>query len=176
MFEPEFDFETWGELFKEHARSIGYEGPVDIFTFREIWKEDEISAENAAEAFVAEMNENGKIRVCSRVCRACPFRATSAPGWLGPHSVQEILNTMQFDQLFSCHLTRDDETTEADILSGRVPICRGFIASANASFKLFGQNPEFGPMLRALQDQVKAEGLEDMGEILNRNQFANHHK
>lgn len=113
-----------------------------------------------------------KLTMCRHICGECPFRKDSAPGWLGPHTVDEIMNAQQFEQLFSCHRTRDDETTVEAIINGEYPICRGFIASASASCKLFGQNIEYGQALRELQDQITDN---DKQSVLTRQTFRQHH-
>lgn len=114
-----------------------------------------------------------KLTMCKKICNQCPFSKNSMRGWLGPHSIEEILHVQQMEGLFSCHMTREDETTVEDIKEGRTPICRGFIASASASCKLFGQNPETGNALRELQDQITPE---EKKEVLPRWEFKNHHE
>lgn len=114
------------------------------------------------------------MKVCAKVCKECPFRKDSLRGWLGHHSIDEILDSIQWEIPFSCHMTRTDETTNEDIIEGRTPICRGFIASANKSCKMFGQNPQF-PQLRELQKQVKSEAKEDASEILAKWEFREYH-
>jgi hypothetical protein len=38
-------------------------------------------------------------------CKECPFRRASMPGWLGDHATsQEIVNIVQFDGFFPCHM------------------------------------------------------------------------
>ncbi len=38
-------------------------------------------------------------------CKECPFRKSSPPGWLGGHkNSREIINVVQFDQRFPCHM------------------------------------------------------------------------
>jgi len=93
-------------------------------------------------------------------------------GWLGPHSIEEIMDTMQFEGLFSCHLHRGDDSSNQDIVDGKIPICRGFLASASASCKLFGQNRDYGKKLRQLQDQITEE---DQAKVLTKWDFREHH-
>lgn len=47
----------------------------------------------------------------ARPCRECPFRRVSAPGWLGPGSVDDWLGLAHSDQPGACHLTvREDHS------------------------------------------------------------------
>lgn len=93
-------------------------------------------------------------------------------GWLGHHTIEEIQHTMQFEGLFSCHMARKEDSTYEDIENGKLPICRGFLASASASCKMFGQNPENGAALRELQKQITKE---DKAQVLTKWEFAAHH-
>jgi hypothetical protein len=112
------------------------------------------------------------MKVCAKICNECPFRKDAPKGWLGPHTVEELLDAQQFEFPFSCHKLREDDSTEADIIQGRLKICRGFVASASASFKLFGQHPIYGKALRTLQDTITDE---DKELVLDRRGFAAHH-
>lgn len=111
------------------------------------------------------------MKICKKICNQCPFRKNSLQGWLGPHEVDEILETMQFDGLFSCHMRRTEDSTMNDIIVGDLPICRGYVASASASFKLFGQNA-YGQLMRPLQKQITQE---DKEAVLDRRTFKKHH-
>lgn len=50
----DFDFETWSDLFTDRARRLGYEGPIDVAGFEDVWDSGQ-SPEKAAEDFVSEM-------------------------------------------------------------------------------------------------------------------------
>jgi hypothetical protein len=41
----------------------------------------------------------------TKMCGECPFRANSVPGWLGPHSIEDIETYIQSDSIFICHET-----------------------------------------------------------------------
>ena len=118
------------------------------------------------------IKNNMKLTMCKTVCNDCPFSKDSLRGWLGPHTLEEILDTQQYEGLFSCHMRRKDESSEEEIRNGSLPICRGFIASASASCKLFGQTPTTGPELKRLQDMLTPNDKEN---ILSRWEFKNHH-
>lgn len=116
------------------------------------------------------------MKVCSRVCNECPFSSNSLPGYLGPHATNDIIQMMNFEHPFSCHLHRDEETTYDDIKNGLVPVCRGFMVSASLSCKMFGGSLEFGSDLKRIQDQVKKDMIEKEGSILNKVDFIKYHK
>lgn len=109
---------------------------------------------------------------CKKICNECPFSKNSMKGWLGHHSIEEIMHTQQMEGLFSCHMQRTEDSIEDDILNGELPICRGFLASASASCKLFGQNPHTGQSLKRLQDEITDE---EKKQVLTRWEFSAHH-
>lgn len=118
--------------------------------------------------------EQGGLTMCKAVCKVCPFKKDSMQGYLGPHTTEEILDVMQFDMPFACHPQRrdDPQETEALMLKGEVQICRGYVASASKSAKMFGQHPVFGKQMRDLQLEITAE---DKEVVLNRWNFKKYH-
>ncbi len=115
------------------------------------------------------------MKICKAICKVCPFRKDSAQGYLGPHTTQEILDAMQFDIPFVCHPKRlnSDEETEAAIHTGEAPICRGYVASASKSSKMFGQHPVFGKQMRELQLEITEE---DKKGVMNLWDFKKYHE
>lgn len=113
------------------------------------------------------------MKTCDKICNQCPFATKSLPGWLGPHTIEEILNCMQMEGLFSCHLHRDGETTTEQIMNGEIPICRGFLATASKSCKLFGQHPLTGSLLLKLQREITNE---DKKLVMDQWEFKEHHE
>ena len=118
-----------------------------------------------------------ELKTCEKVCKECPFRKDSMKGWLGGFDVDEVLDAQQYEQLYSCHLHRGEDSAqnEKDIESGDIPICRGFLISAYLSCKVFGQHPQTGKSLRELQDSLVITE-EEKSLILNRWNFRTHHK
>lgn len=104
--------------------------------------------------------------VLNKICKECPFVNTSAPGWLGPHTIGDLKLFIDSEYPFSCHLHRNDETTEKDVIEGKIPVCRGFLASSNKSCKLF-----INPELKKLQKEVK----ENTEHILAKWELEKHH-
>ena len=109
--------------------------------------------------------------MCKTICNECPFRNNSLPGWLGPHTAEEILGVQQREGLFTCHKTRVNQ--DAEMGSKEIPICRGFIATASKSCKMFGSNPETGNGLKALQGEITPT---DKALVLTRVEFKSYHE
>lgn len=110
------------------------------------------------------------MRTRKETCKECPFIRGCAPGWLGPHSTDEIMAHFSFELSFSCHMERTRKTTPEDVGAGRISICRGFLASANKSGKRFRNKRLFD-----LQEKVKSEGLEVDEEVLAQWDFVDYH-
>lgn len=117
-----------------------------------------------------------KLSICEKVCPQCPFRKNAGPGWLGPHSVEEIQETMSREALFSCHMKRTDdvEFNKMAVEVGQHPICRGFVISASKSCKRFGGNPDTGQELWRLQEGLDRSSPE-FDEIMSIYEFIEHH-
>lgn len=118
-----------------------------------------------------------ELKVCKKLCNECPFTNNSLPGWLGEATVQETLDAMQFETLFSCHKTRQHEDPNKnlyEVMTGQQPICRGFVLSAKKSCKMFGQHPVNGAALKELQNQIELTE-EEREVILTRWEFKDYH-
>lgn len=117
------------------------------------------------------------LSICKRICNECPFTHSSPKGWLGPHSLEDVLQTQEQGKLFSCHMLRKEEMIKQDIESGDVKICRGFIASATKSGIDFSETGtgETESALRDLQVMVAEEAMENESDILSSQEFENHH-
>ena len=116
------------------------------------------------------------LSICKRICNECPFTKSSPKGWLGPHSLEDVLLTQAESKLFSCHMLRKTEMSQEDIESGEVRICRGYIASTTKSGLCFDDETEVGKALRKLQVTVALEAYEDQEIILSNYEFTQHHK
>lgn len=116
------------------------------------------------------------LTMCKKICKECPFDKKSPQGWLGPHEPEDIVEGINLEILFPCHMhinEENEESTNELIESGKIPICRGFLASASKSFKMFGGNPSTGSELRKLQKEITEE---DKNQVLNKWEFLKHHK
>ena len=107
------------------------------------------------------------MKVCKKVCVECPFKKDSLKGWLGEHTVQGILDSQQYETPFTCHMQRDNIKDHNEI-----DLCRGLFISANKSFKLMGQNPNFGKEMLEIQKTTRDDSREN---ILSRREFLDHH-
>jgi hypothetical protein len=115
------------------------------------------------------------MKVCKRMCNECPFANDSAPGWLGPSTVADTLDTQNFELPFSCHKTRDDDTGYPEIAKGLYPVCRGWLLSATKSCKQFGRNPYYGEALAQLQ-QENPLTEQDRDRVMDQREFRAHHQ
>lgn len=116
-----------------------------------------------------------KLTVCSKLCVECPFSKNSLKGWLGAHTLDDIVECQENEDLFSCHMARKEDMCAEDIESGKVKICRGYVASATKSNKIFGEDTENGPELMRLQKLIREEDKEDPDIILSIDEFLEHH-
>jgi hypothetical protein len=115
------------------------------------------------------------LTICTKLCNECPFSVNALKGWLGPHTIDAVIDTQDNEGLFSCHLARKENMTVDEIESGAVRMCRGYIASSTKSGIEFGDNQKYGKELRRLQLQVIAEDLENNDIILSQSEFKEHH-
>jgi hypothetical protein len=115
------------------------------------------------------------LTVCTKLCAECPFSANSLKGWLGPHTIDAVIDAQEKEDLFSCHLARKDDMTIDEIESGAVRMCRGYIASSTKSGIVFGDNDKNGKELRRLQQIIIKEDKENQDIILAQGEFKEHH-
>jgi hypothetical protein len=68
-------------------------------------------------------------RVAHKVpCKECPYRKTSAPGWLGPDPLEAYTTAIQLDVPISCHRTRGKKKRPA--------MCAGSVIHLNNQVKV----------------------------------------
>ena len=112
------------------------------------------------------------MNLCKKICKECPFHKESSRGWLGHHKIEEVMHMQQTDYPFTCHMQRKDDSVLDDVINGEIDVCRGYVASASKSAKLFGQHPVYGQPMRELQKQITEE---DKEQVLTRWEFKPHH-
>lgn len=114
------------------------------------------------------------LKICPKICNECPFTHKAPKVWLGPHSADEIVEAMNLDMPFSCHLVRKDDEADniQEMPAGKQPICRGYVASASLSCKRFGQHPTYGSQMLELQRQITGD---DLKQVMNKFNFKKHH-
>ncbi|HED35112.1 MAG TPA: hypothetical protein ENJ08_13015 [Gammaproteobacteria bacterium] len=115
------------------------------------------------------------LTVCKKICVECPFSKASPRGWLGSHTLPDVLASQHAGKLFSCHLQRQENMTNDDIVSGQVQICRGYLVSAAKSNITLDGDAQNGADLSELQALVMDESKEDIDSILSQQEFKEHH-
>lgn len=67
-------------------------------------------------------------------CRECPFRKTSAQGWLGSNDPVTFVHNVE--RGLPCHITVDYEADDWEIEQEHAPVCRGSLElMANAGMR-----------------------------------------
>lgn len=71
-------------------------------------------------------------------CNACPFRKDSAPGWLGPHTPEDLVRQLQVAEYWTCHKTVTETIShdEAFDAGNAVQHCAGAAAMMRNACKL----------------------------------------
>ena len=100
------------------------------------------------------------LRVCTRLCGQCPFSKKSIKGWLGGLSIEDTIDHINHEVVFSCHKVRGEDPQENlhKALKGEQHICRGFMLSAKLSCKMFGSRG-------TVDSELLKELADSMGEI-----------
>lgn len=103
-----------------------------------------------------------------RMCKECPFKKGSAPGWLGPwQKPQDLVEFVLSENEFPCHMTMGDD--DVDVMPEHETVCTGSVLFANKSFKLFRSG-----MLRDEQQRLK--GSSEAENTMDRFEFIQHHE
>lgn len=115
-----------------------------------------------------------KLTICKKICKECPFRKDSVKGYLDYHQPDDVLNDMNRDIPFSCHLQRKDDPDQnlEELENGTQNVCRGFVATASKSCKQFGQHPYYGQEMRKIQNEI-TEADKDL--VMNKWDWLKHH-
>ena len=105
------------------------------------------------------------------MCAECPFRKKSAPGWLGPWSVDEFEQIINSDSQFVCHDVinkMSDDNVPTSIIEDVGQHCVGLLRYRNSLCRL-SRDPEVAEVqreLRSVQDE----------EIIPAREFRTHHE
>lgn len=73
-------------------------------------------------------------------CKECPFKVGSLPGWLGPHSPQQLFDFIHVqDGAFGCHMSIDEAAKRGENpkTSDNIEICTGSLLHAKKTIKSF---------------------------------------
>lgn len=98
--------------------------------------------------------------VMDKPCGECPFRKTSARGWLGPWTAESIVLQAFSEAGLACHMTANDVAT--------AKTCAGSLICANKSAKLYRDT-----WLACHQANLKASP--EAKHVMNVAEFREHH-
>ena len=103
-------------------------------------------------------------------CGECPFRKRSAPGWLGPWTLDNFTNSLNGfihgEAVFACHETvKEDQPQE---LRDDNLVCTGWLICRNKSFKS-SREREMAALEAGVREHKAVDDIMDVWE------FAEHH-
>lgn len=76
---------------------------------------------------------------CATPCPECPWRKTSARGWLGASTPVEFLQQSEAGIHMPCHMHVDYDRADWEVQAAEAPACRGRLAHfANRSKRVEG--------------------------------------
>lgn len=118
------------------------------------------------------------MRVCEHQCDQCPFKPTSAPGWLGAYSPREVSQSAWRNVPFFCHPTidyEDEDWMKKAMKDGK--LCLGMLVYANRILAPMRANEEGAhPEVVRLREWVKANVKDSDVQVMKPNEFNEHHK
>lgn len=104
---------------------------------------------------------------CKVPCIECPFRKDSLPGWLGPHTAQELHSIVMAEFPFPCHMTHNGVSDWDSVIRDNIPICAGALIYMRKGAKL--------PINKDLNEAMKSFSTKDFDNILSIREFFKHH-
>ena len=112
---------------------------------------------------------------CTTPCKECPFRKTSAPGWLGPNtgSPEKFVDSTEYN-ILHCHMKVDNEKFKGKALERAIieNPCVGAIQFLNNSLKLPRGAREPGPY----QEIMAGPASKKNPDVFQwRHEFVQHH-
>lgn len=97
--------------------------------------------------------------LCKALCRECPFKRTSAPGWLGSASGDpwEFLKPhfIAGEMPLPCHLRVHWEGEDVQDRAARAPVCRGYMTFLRNTMKM-PKDPEMAALYRQIAPDTDA--------------------
>lgn len=109
------------------------------------------------------------MRFVPKQCVVCPFRPTSARGWLGAYSVGDVFRAIWHGMPFFCHTAINYERRDWEaraMKNGK--LCTGGLAFANNIHAPASPHPQ---IVRARELVKKVEGL----VVMRAQDFGKHH-
>jgi hypothetical protein len=112
------------------------------------------------------------MRFVPKQCRVCPFRPTSAPGWLGDYTPGEIFRAIWHGAPFFCHSSinyRNRDWEDKAMKSGK--LCTGGLLFAK---KILAPDHEI--VHQPIRDaRLKVLAIESEIECMGAREFGAHH-
>lgn len=114
-------------------------------------------------------------RPCETQCPQCPFRSTSASGWLGGYETPgNVLNALWHDSPFFCHTRADYERSDwEEVLLRNGELCLGGLLCREDWPCPASDDPE----VAAAQDWAVAmrEACPERFDVMGPKEFMRHH-
>lgn len=92
-------------------------------------------------------------RACRRICRECPFRRESWPGYLGNDNPTEFVNKAEAGVAMPCHMKVDYEQPDWEARAASAPLCRGALTYLQNN----GKRPYVPPVEVPIPEFLRAE-------------------
>ena len=105
-----------------------------------------------------------------KMCKECPFRASAPSGWLGPWTIDEIEQIVQFDVNLICHVAvanKQKRGLSNHEIGETGQHCVGMLRYMNSMCKL-SRDPD------KMNAQQKVRTVDDI-PVIAPNGFRNHH-
>lgn len=101
------------------------------------------------------------------ICAQCPFRRSSAPGWLGSSSPEEFIDTTLSENDMPCHMAVDYEDEDWLDKLDSIPRCAGSLVFFRNNCRL--------PRVPELCDAVSKVKADKETVFSFRHEFLEHH-
>jgi hypothetical protein len=113
------------------------------------------------------------MRFVKKQCKQCPFRKTSAPGWLGEYTAGSVFSSIWKGFPFFCHTRIDYKRKDwKERAMKKGPLCVGGLVFAN-KMRAPEREIQHEP-IRIAREKVRL--IESSVECMDPKDFAEHHK
>ena len=135
-----------------------------------LWNEENLVTELPSEGVKVVSQKH-----CAKQCKECPFSKNSMQGWLSDYTGQDIINFMNAEASFPCHMQMTDgsldiEQTKEAIEKGEMKLCRGYVECVIKSAKSPYKNEQLVEAIKLVKEEGLSENTMDIFEFLE------HHK
>lgn len=92
------------------------------------------------------------MKVVKKMCKECPFRRTSAQGYLGNNKAEPFAHNAMLDHSVACHMSMRQELPreEWERLEREAPRCRGALTMMRNTCKL-PRDPEMSALVKTVE-------------------------